>query len=100
MSVPKKPASISQKDWDELDIPELSNEDFARMRPAHEVLPGFKFPKPRQRGPQKAPTKLQATVRFDRDVIEYFRSTGPGWQTRMNETLRREVERQKKRSKA
>jgi len=100
MSVRKKPADISQKDWDELDIPELTDEDFARMRPAYEVLPDFKFPKPRQRGPQKAATKLQATVRFDRDVIEYFRGTGRGWQTRMNETLRREVERQKRRAKS
>lgn len=99
MSDRKKPDWISQKDWDELDIPELTDEEFARMRPAHEVLPGFPFPKPR-RGPQKTPTKLQATVRFDRDVIEYFRGTGPGWQTRMNETLRREVERQKRRAKS
>jgi uncharacterized protein (DUF4415 family) len=100
MSVRKKPAHISQKDWDELDIPELTDEDFARMRPAREVFPDFDFPKPRRRGPQKAPTKLQATVRFDRDVIEYFRGTGPGWQTRMNETLRRGMEREKRRAKS
>ena len=52
------------------------------------------------RGPQKTPTKLQATIRFDRDVIEYFRGTGRGWQTRVNETLRREVEREKRRAKS
>jgi uncharacterized protein (DUF4415 family) len=100
MSDRKKPAGISQKDWDELDIPELTEADFARMRPAHEVLPDFKFPAPRPRGPQKTPTKLQTTVRFDRDVIEYFRATGRGWQTRMNEMLRRGMEREKRRVKS
>jgi uncharacterized protein (DUF4415 family) len=97
----KKPEDISQEDWDAVDFPPLSEEQLAGMRPAREVFPDIgAFPKPRHRGPQKAPTKLQATVRFDRDVIEYFRGTGRGWQTRMNETLRREVERQKRRAKS
>jgi uncharacterized protein (DUF4415 family) len=96
----KKPDHISQEDWDAVDVPEWTEEMFRRAKPAREILPDFDFPKPRSRGPQKTPTKLQATVRFDRDVIEYFRGTGPGWQTRMNETLRREVERQKRRAKS
>ena len=29
------------------------------------------------------------TLRIDADVVEYFRKTGPGWQTRINDTLRR-----------
>jgi uncharacterized protein (DUF4415 family) len=95
------PADISREDWDAVDFPPLTEEQLAGMRPAREVFPDIDaFPKPRPRGPQKAPTKLQATIRFDRDVIEYFRGTGPGWQTRMNETLRREVERQKRRAKS
>lgn len=97
----RKPAHISQEDWDAVDFPPLTEEQLAGMRPARQVFSDIDdFPKPRHRGPQKAPTKLQATVRFDRDVIEYFRGTGPGWQTRMNETLRREVERQKRRAKS
>lgn len=32
--------------------------------------------------------KQSLTLRLDRAVIEYFRSTGEGWQTRMNEALR------------
>jgi uncharacterized protein (DUF4415 family) len=28
------------------------------------------------------------TVRFDREVIDAFRATGRGWQTRMNQALR------------
>jgi uncharacterized protein (DUF4415 family) len=26
---------------------------------------------------------------IDADVVEHFRATGPGWQTRINDTLRR-----------
>lgn len=94
-----KPDHISQEDWDAVDVPEWTEEMFRRAKPASEVFPDFDFPNPRPRGPQRTPTKLQTTVRFDRDVIEYFRGTGPGWQTRMNETLRREVERQKRQAK-
>jgi|GEM_PF-6583971 len=37
----EKPDHTSQKDWEEVDIPELTDEHFARMRPAHEVLPAL-----------------------------------------------------------
>jgi uncharacterized protein (DUF4415 family) len=43
----------------------------------------------RGRGPQKMPTKISTTVRVDADVLAYFRATGPGYQTRINEALRR-----------
>ena len=42
---------------------------------------------PGQRGPQKAPTKVAVTIRYSRDVIGYFKSTGPGWQARMDKAL-------------
>mgnify|MGYP000033777165 CR=1 FL=1 len=32
--------------------------------------------------------KVQVAIRFDRDVVESFRATGKGWQTRMNDVLR------------
>jgi uncharacterized protein (DUF4415 family) len=38
--------------------------------------------------PKAAHTKRALTVRYDEDVIEAFRATGPGWQTRMNDALR------------
>lgn len=40
-----------------------------------------------KRGPQKAPTKKLVSLRLSPEVIEHFRSTGPGWQTRIDETL-------------
>ena len=96
----KKPDHIAQEDWDAVDVPEWTEEMFRTARPAREVFPDIdSFPKPRRRGPQKTPTKVQATLRIDRDVIEYLRGTGPGWQTRVNDTLRRAVDREKRRSK-
>lgn len=41
-----------------------------------------------QRGPQKAPRKVQTAIRYDADIIDAFKSGGPGWQTRMNDALR------------
>ena len=45
----------------------------------------------RKRGPQKAPTKEHISLRLDADLVEYFRSSGRGWQTRLNAMLRRAV---------
>ncbi len=42
-----------------------------------------------QRGPQKAPTKQQVTLRLDKDVVDRFRATGAGWQSRINQALRK-----------
>jgi uncharacterized protein (DUF4415 family) len=47
----------------------------------------------RGRGPQRAPTKVSTTIRLDADVLEYFRATGRGYQTQINDVLRRIVKR-------
>ena len=52
----------------------------------------------RGRGPQRSPTKMSTTVRLDADVLEYFRATGPGYQTRINEALRQAMKRKVSRS--
>jgi uncharacterized protein (DUF4415 family) len=41
------------------------------------------------------PAKKQLTVRFDEDVIAWFRAQGAGYQTRMNQVLRSYVEAQR-----
>jgi uncharacterized protein (DUF4415 family) len=38
--------------------------------------------------PKAINRKRSTTVRFDEDVLEAFKATGPGWQTRMNEALK------------
>jgi uncharacterized protein (DUF4415 family) len=49
----------------------------------------------RTRGPNKNPTKEQVAVRYSPEVLAYFRATGAGWQTRMDEVLREYVSQQK-----
>ena len=39
--------------------------------------------------PKSDDPKQVVTIRLNRDLLEYFRGTGPGWQTRINDTLRR-----------
>jgi uncharacterized protein (DUF4415 family) len=45
--------------------------------------------KPGQRGPQKAPTKKLVSLRLSTEVLIFFRSTGEGWQSRIDEALRK-----------
>jgi uncharacterized protein (DUF4415 family) len=87
----KKRKPLTDKDGE---VRELTAEDFRAMCPMAEVLPPecvkiISNRKRGERGPQKAPTKQQVTLRLDRDVVERFRATGEGWQSRINEALRR-----------
>ena len=39
--------------------------------------------------PRKTDPKVAITLRLDREVIERFKATGQGWQTRINAALRK-----------
>jgi uncharacterized protein (DUF4415 family) len=39
--------------------------------------------------PKKATAKEAVNIRLDPDVLAFFRATGPGWQSRINEALRK-----------
>lgn len=87
-----KPKHIDQNAWDAVASPELTDDELARMRPARGVLKPALFEKlTKGRGPQKAPTKEAVSLRLDREVVEHFRAMGPGWQTKINRTLRATV---------
>ena len=76
--------------------PEWTAEDFARARPAHEVLPpAVRSVFKKTRGPQKSPTKVPVSIRLSREVVEHFRETGPGWQGRIDETLKKAMSRKR-----
>ncbi len=86
-------ASLTPEELADLESPELTDEEIASLRPAREALSRELYAaltkrKPGQRGPQKAPTKEMLTLRIDRDVVAAFRESGPGWQARINDTLR------------
>jgi uncharacterized protein (DUF4415 family) len=74
--LPKVDAHVIQpEEYDE--IPELTDEDFARG----DITIGGKLVskgRPRSKSP-----KQQITLRLDKDVVERFRATGPGWQSRI-----------------
>ena len=70
---------------------ELDAQWFARARPASEVHPELVERYLRTRGKQKAPTKELVSIRLDADIVTHLRSTGPGWQTRLNDRLRQDV---------
>lgn len=53
------------------------------VRPPPEYLPGPGRP------PQGEQAKQQVTLRLDPDIIAKFREGGPGWQTRINDALRK-----------
>ncbi|MCL2658353.1 MAG: BrnA antitoxin family protein [Betaproteobacteria bacterium] len=42
----------------------------------------------RGRGPNKAPTKERINIRLSSETVAYFRATGEGWQTRIDEALK------------
>jgi uncharacterized protein (DUF4415 family) len=74
-------------------VKELTRKDIQSMRPAAEVLPPdlvAMLPKRKrgERGPQKEPRKILMTSRYSPEVLRYFKATGEGWQTRIDEVLK------------
>lgn len=47
------------------------------------------------RGPQKEPTKERVTIRLSQNVVASFRSTGDGWQTRIDAALQEWLKKRK-----
>lgn len=75
------------------DNPEWTKGDFARARSGSEVLPA-EFLKAFKRAPGRpkgsvTSTKSLVSLRIDNDVLAKFRATGPGWQSRINQALRK-----------
>ena len=66
------------------DAPEYELDD-AFWQNAHIVFPSLEG-------------KTAKTIRYDKEILAYFQSTGKGWQTRMNAVLRAYVEAQKRKT--
>jgi uncharacterized protein (DUF4415 family) len=78
----KKPGF--ENEWvDRDDAPRLTREWFERA----DLYRGDKMV--RRGRPKSASPKEAVNLRLDPDVLEYFRKTGPGWQSRINEALRK-----------
>jgi uncharacterized protein (DUF4415 family) len=79
------------------DNPEWTKADFAKATkfPAGVRLKDLKpgklariLPK---RGPQKAPTKIPVSIRLSPEVVSHFKAKGPGWQSKIDQALRKIV---------
>jgi uncharacterized protein (DUF4415 family) len=75
------------------DVRELTWEDVKEMRPMREVDPEFleRFAiekAKRSRGRPQGKTKSAVTISLDSDLIQHLRSSGTGWQSRVNSLLR------------
>ena len=78
------------------DAPELGHAFFSEATPkidnkivtVDEVKTSFKknLGRPKAEDPKKP-----VSIRLSSDVLEYFRATGKGWQTRLNEVLQEYV---------
>jgi len=71
------------------DNPEWTADDFARAKPASALPDHIRAAFPRTRGPQKASTKVAVSIRLSAEVIAHFKAGGPGWQSRIDEALRK-----------
>lgn len=68
--------------------PEWLAKDFAKAKPVSDVLAGVfgkvqtaEMLKPKRGRPKSTATKEHVNIRFDPEVLEQFRASGPNWQT-------------------
>jgi uncharacterized protein (DUF4415 family) len=82
--------------------PEWTQQDFAKAKPASEVLPPEVIAQFKNKGgrPRSENPKQAVKLRIDADVLAKFRGSGPGWQTRINGILRAAVSAHPPRAKA
>lgn len=73
----------TQQDWDEVDSPELTDEELAQMRPFAEVFPEL-AESLRTKGLQKF-VRIQVSL----PVIEAYQAKGPDWEARIDADLRK-----------
>ena len=75
--------------------PEWTAAEFRRAKPAAEVLPELfgarkaaEMLRPKRGRPTSANPKAHVNLRLDADVVNAFRASGEGWQTRLNAALK------------
>ena len=93
-----KPGTIWPTDEEEREINRqaredgtlLTDEELAEFKPfeASDLPESFKKAVRRRGRPRKADPKVPVHIRFSSEVVAYFRATGRGWQTRMDEALK------------
>jgi uncharacterized protein (DUF4415 family) len=80
---------FTEQDWEDVQFPELTDEELAQMRPFAEVFPELAASIRKGRGPNKAPTKTLVSLRLSGEVIAKYKAGGAGWQSRIDADLRK-----------
>ena len=83
------PKGYTKRDLKAVESPELTDAQIAKAKPFAEALPELAAAFRRGRGPNKAPTKKLVSLRLSPDVLEHYKAKGAGWQTKIDETLRK-----------
>ena len=74
------------------DTKELTSEDFARMRPALEVVPDLVEQSLRRKCKENPSGKSYTTIHVDNDLLQHFLDeAGQNWHVKLNDTLRKAV---------
>ncbi len=73
------------------DNPEWTDEELAQAKPFAEIFPHLAATINKGGRPRSERPKLAVSIRLDQDVVDRFKSEGSGWQSRMNDALRRSV---------
>ena len=74
------------------DAPEITEEQFAQMRPAIEVVPDLVEKSLRRRCQEQPNGRDYVTIPIDNDLLQHFLdAAGPDWHERLNDTLRQAV---------
>ena len=83
-----KPASKIDR-IDPEDVPEIRKEDFRTAVRLRDVMPDVVEAMKRGRGRPKAENpKARVSLRLQPGIIEAYRATGAGWQSRIERTLK------------
>ena len=80
--------NMTDEDIDYSDIPPLTDEELAAMKPLRDILPGV------------TPQKARITIRLDTDIIHWFKQQvqhagGGSYQALINQALRNHIVQQK-----
>jgi uncharacterized protein (DUF4415 family) len=74
------------------DAPEATDEQIRQAKPFAEAFPDLAESIKRSRGrPAVEKPRQQISIRLDPDVIERFKAKGKGWQSDVNEALRKHL---------
>ena len=71
----------------------MTDAELRELRPAAEVHPALVIAKRNDGFLRSKATDVAVSLRLDRDIVEKLQSSGPGWQTRANEILRKALAR-------